>query len=402
MTAVINLSPLSINLKRKIRAHLKNLGFVKDENGNLVPPNLSKDTYRKMHSQHRKQKLEKNKLFLEKNSTKLIKFFASGSDIDVNKINPRIELILPNTIQSDLFRFASLYWQVPVSEGYGRRIRFLVWDDYNDKIIGIFALGDAVFNLKVRDNLIGWDHARRSEALVNMMDAYVLGALPPYNQLLGGKLIACLLKSKEVKNAFKEKYKSSTGIISGKAKKADLVLISTTSSLGKSSVYNRLKLNNEEYFQPIGYTSGFGHFHIPDSLFEDMRAYLDNLGDKYAHNFSYGQGPNWRMRTIRKVLNLLGMPDSINNHGLPREVFLVHLASNCYPILVGTEKEPNYSNLKSVKEISKIAIERWMIPRAERMPFYKEWKNEDLLKHIYNNYSLLEGRYKQSHGLRTK
>src|SRR3546814_18344755 len=83
---------------------------------------------------------------------------------------------------------ASLYWQVPVSDGYGRRMRFLVWDQAHGKLIGIFALGDAVFNQAARDAVIGWDHHRRSAALVNLMDAYVLGALPPYSHLLGGKL----------------------------------------------------------------------------------------------------------------------------------------------------------------------------------------------------------------------
>lgn len=30
------------------------------------------------------------------------------------------------------------------------------------------------------------------------MDAYVLGALPPYNTLLRGKLVACLIRSSDV------------------------------------------------------------------------------------------------------------------------------------------------------------------------------------------------------------
>jgi len=50
-------------------------------------------------------------------------------------------------------------------------------DDSNGKLIGLLALGDAVFNLRVRDALIEWDHQRRAEALVNMMDA-CFGALP--------------------------------------------------------------------------------------------------------------------------------------------------------------------------------------------------------------------------------
>src|SRR5262249_41111946 len=69
----------------------------------------------------------------------------------------------------------------------GRRLRYLVWDANNDKLIGIMALGDPVFNLKVRDELIGWDIKDRGKRLVNVLDAYVLGAVPPYNMLLGGQ-----------------------------------------------------------------------------------------------------------------------------------------------------------------------------------------------------------------------
>jgi hypothetical protein len=35
--------------------------------------------------------------------------------------------------------------------------------------------------------------------------------------------------------------------------------------MGRSSVYNRLKLSGIMYFKSIGYTGGWGHFHIPDS-----------------------------------------------------------------------------------------------------------------------------------------
>ena len=56
--------------------------------------------------------------------------------------------------------------------------------------MGIIAIGAPVFNLSARDNLIDWNVKARSERLVNVMDAYVLGAVPPYNTLLGGKLVA--------------------------------------------------------------------------------------------------------------------------------------------------------------------------------------------------------------------
>jgi len=43
---------------------------------------------------------------------------------------------------------------------------------------GLIALGDPVFNLSVRDNLIGWNVDDRAKRLVNVLDAYVLRCGP--------------------------------------------------------------------------------------------------------------------------------------------------------------------------------------------------------------------------------
>ena len=54
-------------------------------------------------------------------------------------------------------------------------------------------------NLSARDDWIGWTHEDRSKRLVHVMDAYVVGALPPYSYLIGGKMVAALMASQEVK-----------------------------------------------------------------------------------------------------------------------------------------------------------------------------------------------------------
>ena len=203
---VLMLRAREANLKRKIRKHLREIGFQRAPDGSLLPPNLDKETYRSIHAHQRAAKLAVHKNWIVTKSDKLIQYFASGIDIDVQRIRPRLEPAPGGTWQADLFRLAGLYWQIPISEGYGRRLRFLVWDDNNGKLIGLLALGDAVFNLRVRDELIGWDHKRRADALVHLMDAYVLGALPPYNALLGGKLIASLVRTSDVVEAFDAKY----------------------------------------------------------------------------------------------------------------------------------------------------------------------------------------------------
>src|SRR5690348_498526 len=380
---VIDLSAREARLKRLVRKHLRDLGFHRTKDGALEPPGLDKDAYRRFHRPLREEKLEANWRWLHRNQADLIKWFADGKDIVPAAIHPELELVHKETWQSDLFRFATLYWQIPVSDGYGRRMRFLVWDRAHKKLMGIFALGDAVFNQAARDEYIGWDHHRRGESLVNIMDAYVLGALPPYAQLLGGKLVAALIRTRDVVDAFHDRYNDSMGIISGKKKKAKLVAVTTSSAFGRSSIYNRLQLSGQKIFEPIGFTSGWGHFHFSGRIFEEFRAYLGYVGDAYSDGFKFGSGPNWRIRVIRRTLERLGMDTSLARHGFSREVFIAKIARNAEAYLRGENKRVLYGKLPSVEESAKAAIDRWIVPRGTRDLRYLSWQATDLLAHIH-------------------
>jgi hypothetical protein len=252
----VAISAREANLKRRLRRHLSLVGFRKGPDGNLVASGSGKEVIRSLHHAQRNELLRQNRKFISEHLPSLIGHFASGSEVDPARVTPALERIGGDTWQSDLFRLASLTWAVPVSHGFGRRLRYLVWDQDNNKLMGLIAIGDPVFNLSVRDTLIGWDVHERSERLVNIMDAYVLGAVPPYNMLLGGKLVASLIRSRDLYDDFTQAYGASTGIISRKEKRARLLAVTTSSSLGRSSVYNRLKLDGVKYFKPIGYTGG--------------------------------------------------------------------------------------------------------------------------------------------------
>lgn len=383
-TTVIRISTREVNLKRRLRRHLTSLGFHKTKDGVLAPPGTDKEVIRTVHGVQRDDRLAANRQFISAQFPKLLKHFASGMDINPAKISPKLERISAATPQGDLFRLASLTWSVPVSNGFGRRLRYVVWDGHNEKLIGIIAIGDPVFNLSVRDNLIDWNVEDRGKRLVNMMDAYVLGALPPYNMLLGGKLVACLLRSRDIYDDFTKAYGNTKGIISKQEKKARLLAITTSSSMGRSSIYNRLKLGGVEYFKSIGYTGGWGHFHIPDGLFADLRDYLRDIGHSYADLNRFGQGPNWRLRTTRAALVALGFKEDMLRHGIQREVFMCQLASNAKKLLHSGRGKPDLSSLLTAEEVAKLAVERWMVPRAQRRPEFKDWDAENLAALLSN------------------
>lgn len=366
-------------LKRKVRRHLKRVGFQRDENGTLHLPVDSKEAIRAAHQMQRAERSTKQKDFLKTKFPKLSQYFATGAEIEPTAVRPRLERIASGTWQAELFKLASLTWSVPVSPGFGRRLRYLVWDDGHDRLMGILAIGDPVFNLRARDEYIGWTGEQRNTQLVHTMDAYVLGAVPPYNQLLGGKVVAALLRTQEIYNDFLAAYGAREGVISKKVNQARLAAITTTSSMGRSSVYNRLKLEGAFYLRPIGYSSGYGHFHIPDKLFQDLREYLRIKKHAYADEHAFGKGPNWKMRVTRTALELIGMRSNLMRHGVKREVFVCEMASNSVKFLKGEEAKLDIGGLKSVEEVGALACKRWLIPRAARKTEFLTWTKQDLV-----------------------
>ena len=211
---------------------------------------------------------------------------------------------------------------------------------------------------------------------------YVLGALPPYNLLLGGKAIACLVRTREVYNDFLEKYGSTKGVISKKKKRSRLLLVTTSSSLGRSSLYNRLKLDDKIYFRSIGFSGGWGHFHISDEIFSALRKYLTHLGHPYVKRNRFGQGPNWRLRTIREALKSLGLAEATLHHGLKREVFICEFASNSLSLLKSGKGNPILSDLHTVADVATRAVERWVRPRAQRRPEFRAWQKAELIRRL--------------------
>jgi hypothetical protein len=103
---------LKASLKRNIRRHLKLLGFSKGAKGELVPPAVTKDAIRTLHATQRDDLLRQHGEFIADAWPRLKQYFASGKDIDPARIVPSIEIVEAETVQSDLFRIASLLWSV--------------------------------------------------------------------------------------------------------------------------------------------------------------------------------------------------------------------------------------------------------------------------------------------------
>ena len=315
---------------------------------------------------------ERSRQGLERHEDRLLAWIASGDELNPEAASPELVEVQPGTTEELLFRWARLHWSIPVSAGYGRRLRFLVLDGANRKLIGIIGLADPVFALGPRDRAIGWSQEDRRQRLRHVMDAFVLGAVPPYSSLRFGKLVALLVASNEVRTAFSRKYRNKSSLIGGRSDSARLAMITTTSALGRSSIYNRLRFEGETAYQRTGYTVGSGDFQFFNGVYEDLRDYAGRYLVATAKHARWGNGFRNRRELVRKVLGDIGLSVDWQYHGVRREVFLVHTAINSAAFLRGENQRLRYWN-RPADALFKHFRERWLFPRLREFHGYRDF-----------------------------
>jgi hypothetical protein len=368
--------PLEQRVSLLLFRDLLRLGWRLRSNSNksleLVPPtNYEKPVIKAAMAYSRNQIIEANKTWIENHLGLARSNLALGTDALNSKICPRIE-VCETEIQHATFRIFRYFWSSPSSDYVGRRIRLLIRDDgvKGSPVIGIAALGSSIIHIPDRDRWIGWDTDTRTNRIIYMMDAYVIGAMPPYNHLLGGKLVSYILASNELRAIYKEKYADMKTVIK-KRKASDLVLIVTSSLYGQnSSQYNRLRYGKSLLYKPIGTTSGYGSLHISNEAFNAMLQLAEENGCKISNRF--GDGPNWRMRVIRSACDVLNLnSDVILKHSFPRGLFAITLAKNWKSFLAGKSGTPSYRNLP-LNKLADYWRKRWLNMRKQNDAVIRE------------------------------
>lgn len=365
--------------KQKLRSELLALfrkqGFTVSREHLLQTRDYDKDEVRSIHLHSRQTRLLEEREFAGKWLPKVQRYLASGRDVAPARIDPYPVLVGQDEELAALFRIGCLWWSVPVSRGFGRRFRVLLLDRSNGKLIGLLGMTDPVFNLRTRDGWVGWDVRDREKRLSSVMDAYVLGAVPPYNSLLGAKLVAMLAASDYIRSVFSRKYGCVESQILRRSAERRLALITVTSALGRSSIYNRLRYDGVEIFRPVGFTEGYGHFHLANGTFDKLRHLLHLCGDKEAEKYKFGNGPNYRIRMARKALEYLQLSPELLRHGVRRAVYVAPLAENTPAFLRGEANRLRWYS-RQFQEMAEYWRTRWLLPRASRDRSYEAFRSE--------------------------
>lgn len=359
---------------------LENMGFTFAP-GQVTPPSYpDKESIRQMYIAERRRFVGERGDLLQRLERRALPFFATGEEVSPGVIRPRIELV-ESPLQVDIFRYACLLWSIPVSSGYGRRMRFLVFDETNNKLLGVLGLSDPVYCLAVRDSWIGWNDQDKRRRLWHVMDAYVLGAVPPYNYLLGGKLVALLATSNEVREHFVARYEGRASGILGLIRAPHLILLTTTSAMGRSSMLNRLKQDGDPIWKSLGMTMGWGHFHLGNGHFKEMADFMREESPEVFASYKFGGGPSWKLRVIRACLRELDIPSTALQHGVRREVFAAPLSGNWREFLQGRDDDPDFHD-RSSQDLMSFFRQRWLLPRTARDSRYKDVVHQDIRRQV--------------------
>ena len=358
------------NLKKRILEALKESGF--KINPHLRPPSKNKNTLRRIQQTAKNEQISLHSKFLQENFDIALSYCRNGQDIIPQQIDLELREVKRGSFEETIFRWWNfIWWSIPYQHAYGRQLRFLLWDKAHDSPFGLVYLQSPVLKMSVRDNALGI-HGEKLHTWVNRsLHAQRVGALPPYNGIIGGKMVALALTANEIRNAYKKKYANYISIIKKDTLKPDLLFITTTSAFGKSSIYNRLKYNGDLVANCLGYTQGTGSFHIPTDLYEELVEFIAQKDYNVARG--YGHGPSRKLRLISVGLRELGIP-SFECHGIKREFYLFPLVKNLKNV-IHRGKRPLRFN-RTFDDLVSYWKDRWGLPRAERIPAWRDFTIE--------------------------
>jgi hypothetical protein len=212
-----------------------------------------------------------------------------------------------------------------------------------------------------------------------MMNIQVCGAIPPYNHILGGKLVAMALTGPEVINAYRDKYGGYKSKIASAMKgepvikNNELVFLDTTGlfKIG-SAQYDRVRIPTPKgkiEYEEVGTTEGYGSVQFGPSTRKRLAQVTEHLENRKAVKGRFGEGVAPKMRKIRRGLENLKLDGDLLKHESPRVIYAVQITEDFREFLFGLTDEPEYYwDFEDIKQ--------------EQQSIYDHWKSRWVSKRI--------------------
>jgi hypothetical protein len=248
---------------------------------------------------------------------------------EIESLEPYVEIVEDPKESTKWAAVRRMIHTMDFTANPGRNVKINVKDRVSGKLLGQISLASDVTAMGVRDNFIGWtkDNKFVDGKLNNTTIASTIVCTQPlgYN-FLGGKLIAMMTTTPEVREYWNSKYKNI------------LIAVGTTSLYGIHSQYNGIPL-----FKTLGESAGKISLKPDDKFYDpwhqwikENRAqwYKDNISDERARNganMGYeANGPvsGIKQKILGQIFKECGIKATQYHHGFKRGVYMAMMYEN--------------------------------------------------------------------------
>ena len=248
---------------------------------------------------------------------------------EIESLDPYVEIVDDPKESTKWAAVRRMIHTMDFTANPGRNVKINVKDRVSGKLLGQISLASDVTAMGVRDNFIGWtkDNKFVDGKLNNTTIASTIVCTQPlgYN-FLGGKLIAMMTTTPEVREYWNSKYKNV------------LIAVGTTSLYGIHSQYNGIPL-----FKTLGESAGKISLKPDDKFYDpwhqwikENRAqwYKDNISDERARNganMGYeANGPvsGIKQKILGQIFKECGIKATQYHHGFKRGVYMAMMYEN--------------------------------------------------------------------------
>ena len=300
---------------------------------------------------------------------------------EIESLDPYVEIVEDAKESTKWAAVRRMIHTMDFTANPGRNVKINVKDRVSGKLLGQISLASDVTAMGVRDNYIGWskDNKFVDGKLNNTTIASTIVCTQPlgYN-FLGGKLIAMMTTTPEVRAYWKEKYKNV------------LIAVGTTSLYGIHSQYNGIPL-----FKTLGESAGKISLKPDDKFYDPWHQWIkehhaqwydENITEERARNganMGYERnGPvsGIKQKILGKIFKECGIKANQYHHGFKRGVYFAMMYENGNEFLRNEITEDQLVMKDKFKQGNEY-IQKW-------------WK-----KHAISRYTKLhdEGRIKPEH-----
>ena len=220
----------------------------------------------------------------------------------------------------------------------GRNLKFLVEDEATGLYLGALTVTSDFGDLGARDKYIGWirDDRYKNKRLNNVACGQAIIPIQPFgHNFLGGKLMALMITSDTIRNAWEEKY----GDV--------LVGMTTTSLYGTHSQYNSMPT-----FKKRGKTTGKMPIKLPKEM---VRVWEEYFGEKRKT----------RSNLDTRIYRECGMKPKDYQNGMQRGIYFCPFYENTNEFLRG-EIEKSSLLLRQNFVYYNNLISEWWKPKSEK------------------------------------